>query len=191
MTFTLDAVAFAFVAFALLGSALRVVTSKNLVHTVLWLGMSLAATSVLYVFLAAPFLAAMQLMLYTGGVLALMLFGVMLTTRDEGFMSVPNSQGRRVAGGLLAAGVFAMLAAAIVRTPGLDGPPGENVSTTQIGEALLTEHALAFEVLSVLLLVAALGAIVLAQRKDAGGESAAPTPGVIPRGGIPKKGGES
>ncbi len=184
---TIEAVAFVLVAFGLLGSAVRVVTSKNLVHTVLWLGVSLAATSVVFVMLSAPFLAAMQLMLYTGGVLTLMLFGVMLTTRDEGFMTIPNSQGRLGAGAALALGVFAMLGGAILRTPSLDRAPGDLVSTAALGEALLTDHALAFEALSVLLLVAALGAIVLARRRDAGDEPAAPARGVIPR---PAKGGE-
>lgn len=184
---TLEAVAFVIVAIVLLGSALRVVLSKNLVHTVLWLGISLAATSVVYVMLSAPFLAAMQLMLYTGGVLTLMLFGVMLTTRDEGFVTVPNSSGRRGAGALLALGVLGMLGGAIARTPSLDGPPRGAVTTAELGEALLTEHALSFEVLSVLLLAAALGAIVLARRRDAGDEPAAPAVGVIPR---TTKGGE-
>lgn len=178
--------AFGLVTFALLGSALRVVTSKNLVHTVLWLGIALAATAVLYVLLAAPFLAAMQLMLYTGGVLTLMLFGVMLTTRDAGFVSVPSTQGRRGPGAVLGVLVFSMLAVAIARTPGLErAPAADPVTTAELGELLLRQHALAFEVLSVLLFVAALGAIVLARRKDAGEEPAAPEPGVIPRGAKP------
>lgn len=188
---TLEPIAFSLVALAMLGSAFRVVTAKNLVHTVLWLGLSLAATAVVYVMLAAPFLAAMQLILYTGGVLTLMLFGVMLTTRDEGFLTVPNTQGRLLPGALLALGVFGMIGGAIARTPGLaDAAPRTAVTTDALGEALLTEHVLAFEVLSVLLLVAALGAIVLARRRDAGAEAPAPAAGVIPRVAKAAKGGE-
>lgn len=166
----LGQVAFSVVALALLACGFRVVTAKNLVHTVLWLGLMLALTAIIYVMLAAPFLAAIQIILYTGGVLTLMLFGVMLTHRDEGFVAVQNPSGRFAAGGLLAVSVFAMLAGAILRTPGLPTAPKGEVSTEALGAAFLTEYVLAFEVLSLLLLVAALGAIVMARRKDAGEE---------------------
>ena len=59
----LGQVAFGIVAIALLGSASRVVTARNLVHTVLWLGLTLAVTSVVYIMLSAPFLAAIQIIL--------------------------------------------------------------------------------------------------------------------------------
>jgi len=191
----LGQVAFGVVAIALLGSASRVVTARNLVHTVLWLGLTLAVTAVVYIMLAAPFLAAIQIILYTGGVLTLMLFGVMLTHRDEGFVAVQNPSGRIVAGALLAAGVFAMLAGAILRTPALPTEMTAAVRTDELGAAFLTEHVLAFEVLSVLLLVAALGAIVLARRKDAGeaGEdriAAIPARRPLPTG-APLSGGEA
>lgn len=164
-------VAFGVVALSMLACGFRVVTAKNLVHTVLWLGLMLALTAVIYLMLAAPFLAAIQIILYTGGVLTLMLFGVMLTHRDEGFVAVQNPSGRLAAGGLLALGVFAMLGGAILRTPGLPTEPKPEVPIDALGAAFLTEYVLAFEVLSVLLLVAALGAIVMARRKDAGEES--------------------
>ncbi|MEW6430813.1 MAG: NADH-quinone oxidoreductase subunit J [Myxococcota bacterium] len=166
----LGQVAFSVVALALLICGFRVVTAKNLVHTVLWLGLMLALTAVVYVMLSAPFLAAIQIILYTGGVLTLMLFGVMLTHRDEGFVAVQNPSGRLAAGGLLAVSVFAMLGGAILRTPELPTAPKGDVSIEELGAAFLTEYVLAFEVLSLLLLVAALGAIVLARRKDAGEE---------------------
>lgn len=164
-------VAFGVVALSMLACGFRVVTAKNLVHTVLWLGLMLALTAVIYLMLAAPFLAAIQIILYTGGVLTLMLFGVMLTHRDEGFVAVQNPSGRLAAGGLLALAVFAMLGGAILRTPGLPTEPKPEVPIDALGAAFLTEYVLAFEVLSVLLLVAALGAIVMARRKDAGEES--------------------
>lgn len=167
----LGQVAFGVVALSMLACGFRVVTAKNLVHTVLWLGLMLALTAVVYLMLAAPFLAAIQIILYTGGVLTLMLFGVMLTHRDEGFVAVQNPSGRLAAGGLLALGVFAMLGGAILRTPGLPTEPKPEVPIEALGAAFLTEYVLAFEVLSVLLLVAALGAIVMARRKDAGEES--------------------
>lgn len=178
-------VAFGIVAIALLGSASRVVTARNLVHTVLWLGLTLAVTSVVYIMLSAPFLAAIQIILYTGGVLTLMLFGVMLTHRDEGFVAVQNPSGRLAAGAVLAVAVFAMLAGAILRTPGLPTTQVAAVPTEELGAAFLTEHVLAFEVLSLLLLVAALGAIVLARRKDAGEEGEGPMANIRARQVLP------
>ena len=169
-------VGFGLLAVVTLYSGLRVVTTRNLVHTVLWLGMMLAATAALFLLLRAPFLAAVQLILYTGGVLTLMLFGVMLTHRDRGFTAVPNESRDRVRAAVLAGTTFAVLATAILGTTDLPDRPPVDVPTQQIGEAFLTEHVLAFEVLSLLLLAAVLGAIVLARRQDPnpGGDGDAP-----------------
>ena len=149
----------------LIYSALRVASDGNLVHTVLWLGVLLATTAAAYVLLGAPFLATIQLILYTGGALTLMLFGVMLTGRHAG-VTVPNDS--RPGGGalILAAGMFGVLAAAIMGTKGLPASPYVPVSTRALGASFLTEHLLAFEVLSILLLVAMVGAIVIARKSD-------------------------
>jgi len=69
----IERIGFAIVALGLLVSALRVVTSKNLVHSVLWLGATLVTTAIAYVMLSAPFIASIQILLYTGGVITLML----------------------------------------------------------------------------------------------------------------------
>lgn len=172
----LEQTSFVIVSLSLLVCASRVVTARNLVHTVLWLGLTLALTAVVFVMLRAPFLAAIQIILYTGGVLTLMLFGVMLTQRDAGFVTVQNPSHRRLAGGLLAAAVFAMFAAAIVRTERLPATPGESsiasLSVAFFGSKdAVGDQLLAFEVLSLLLLAAVLGAIVVARKRDAGLES--------------------
>jgi NADH:ubiquinone oxidoreductase subunit 6 (subunit J) len=162
-------VGFGIIAACLLVSALFVVKSKNLVHSVLWLGVVLATTAVLYVFLGAAFLAGIQVLLYTGGVITLMLFGVMLTRRHERLMIENESSGqRRLPAALLALTFFAAVAASVQRQPGLPDQLAEPTSTEQIGRSFLTEHLLAFEVLSVLLLAAMIGAIVLARRRDHG-----------------------
>ncbi|MBK8996326.1 MAG: NADH-quinone oxidoreductase subunit J [Myxococcales bacterium] len=167
----MDPIAFGIVAACLLLAALFVVTSKNLVHAVLWLAVTLATTAVLFVLLQAPFLAGIQILLYTGGVITLMLFGVMLTRRHERvFIENETSSGRRVPGILAAAVLFGVIASATYRTPGLPAGPGRNVGADEIGKAFLTEHLLAFEVLSILLLIAMIGAIVLARKADFGKE---------------------
>ena len=163
----MEQVGFGIIAACLLGSALFVVSSRNLVHSVLWLALTLVSTAALYVFLNAPFLAGIQILLYTGGVITLMLFGVMLTRRDER-VTIENetTPERRLPAVLTAAALFGIVASATYRTDGLPAEPGAPAPTEEIGRSFLTEHLLAFEVLSILLLAAMVGAIVLARRAD-------------------------
>lgn len=161
----MEQVAFGLIAAALLGTGLMAVTARNLVHSVLWLALALLSTAALYVWLDATFLAAIQVILYTGGVITLMLFGVMLTDQGQE-PGLPNLSHRKLAGAALAAIVFGILAAGIHKA-GLGAFPDQTaVGAQAIGRALLTEHLLAFEALSVLLLAAMLGAIVIARRRD-------------------------
>lgn len=170
----LEQLGFGIVAFALLFAALRAVTSQNLVHSVLWLALVLAATALLFALLRAPLLAAIQIILYTGGILTLMLFGVMLTQRDPERLVIPNDSRRRAWAGALAAATFALFAFAVVSTPSLPSQRGPAVPVREVGALFFTEFALAFELLALLLLAATLGAIVLSRRVDAGNEAAAP-----------------
>lgn len=164
-------IGFGIIAACLLLSALLVVMGKNLIHSVLWLGVTLATTAVLFVFLGAPFLAGIQVLLYTGGVITLMLFGVMLTRRHERVMiENETTPGRRIPALVIAAMFFGFVASATYRTPGLPSAPAAPTTTAEIGRSFLTDHLLAFEVLSVLLLMAMIGAIVLARRLDHGRE---------------------
>jgi NADH:ubiquinone oxidoreductase subunit 6 (subunit J) len=165
----MEQVGFGIIAACLVLGALFVVSGKNLIHCVLWLGVTLATTAVLFVFLGAPFLAGIQVLLYTGGVITLMLFGVMLTRRHERLMiDNETSPGRRLPAFIAAAAFFAIVAAAGYRTDELPAQLGAPTSTAEIGRSFLTDHLLAFEVLSVLLLAAMIGAIVLARRLDHG-----------------------
>ena len=163
----MDPIGFGIVAACLLLSALFVVSGKNLVHSVLWLAVTLATTAVLFVMLSAPFLAGIQILLYTGGVITLMLFGVMLTRRHEGVMiENETTPARRWPGAITGALAFGVIAAAIRKTDGLPSHPGRVVTTEEIGNSFLTEQLLAFEVLSILLLAAMIGAIVVARKVD-------------------------
>jgi NADH-quinone oxidoreductase subunit J len=105
-------------------------------------------------------------MLYTGGVITLMLFSVMLTwRRKDGKPEIEIIQPLR---GILGAGAFlVLLASAILRSDLPEGPVLEHTDSQAVGALFLQEHVLAFEALSVILLAAMVGAIVLARRKDA------------------------
>jgi NADH-quinone oxidoreductase subunit J len=156
---------FAFLALFVLVAGLRAVSSGDLVHCVLWLGIVLVLTAGLFLMLGSPFLAGVQLLLYTGGVITLMLFGVMLTRRHQD-IGVEVDSSRRLPAALAAIGLFASMAIAIFRT---ELPPLLSANPTpavEIGRAFLTDHLLAFEVLSLLLLAAMVGAIVLGRRHD-------------------------
>jgi NADH-quinone oxidoreductase subunit J len=167
-------IAFGVLAACLLLSASFVVRVANLVHAVLWLGVTLVITAALYVLLDASFLAGVQVLLYVGGVVTLMVFGVMLTRRHDGTAAVAGSTG--AGRGILAAAVFFGVVAAAVSRGDLAGR-GAQASTFELGSGLVTTHLLAFEVLSFLLLAAIIGAVVIARRRDPG----APVPDRVTR----------
>jgi len=171
----IEQIAFAIVSACVLLAALQVVTGRNLVHGILWLGCTLSLTAVLFVMLRAPFFAGIQILLYAGGVVTLLLFGVMLTRRHEGIW-VENQQWRRLPGVAAAIALFAVLAGTVYGTEGLGrGAGGPPPSTEALGRSFLTDHLLAFEALSLLLLAVMIGAIVLSRRRDHGEESRVPS----------------
>ena len=156
--------AFFALAAATLACAVGVVRSDNLVHSVFWLAGSLIATAGLFVLLDAPFLAGIQIVLYTGGVITLMLFGVMLTHRNPD-KTVPNPMAQSTTWGASIAGLVFLHLVAVAWSVNPPVPPP--VTTPQdIGSLFLGRHVIAFEALSVLLLAAMIGAIVLARRTD-------------------------
>jgi NADH-quinone oxidoreductase subunit J len=157
----------------LVGAALMVVSARDLVHTVLWLALGLVTTAGVHVALAADFLAAVQILLYSGGVVTLMLFAVMLTRHLEG--ATARMAPERGARGAVVAVLLAGLVGASVwgsKKLGARAPEME-VDTAALGRLFLGELVLPFELLSVLLLAAMIGAIVLS-RADG-------PPGTIPR----------
>jgi NADH-quinone oxidoreductase subunit J len=169
-------VGFAIVAACMLLSAACVVLSRRLVRAVLWLAVTLVATAALYAMQGASFLAAVQVLVYVGGVVTLMIFGVMVTRRHEGIAATLDSTGSLRAA-IVAVGLFAIGAFAIETTPGLGAPVQPSApSIADIGHALLVDHVFSFEVMSFLLLAAIIGAVVIARRKD---------PGVVPASGSP------
>lgn len=166
----MEQLAFALIALTSIGAALAVVLWGNLIHCVLWLALVLLDTAIAFVALEAPFLGAIQVMLYAGGVVTLMLFAIMLTRRRGG-VSVKNESdaARRVPALLLSGGLFGLLAWAIVNTESLKvAQPLPQASAKELARAFLGHDVLAFEVLSILLLAATVGAIIIARRRDFG-----------------------
>ena len=158
---------------ALLG-ALGMVFSRNAVHSALFLVVTMLCLGVFYVVQEAPFLGAVQIIVYTGAIMILFLFVLMLVGRDSSDSVVETLRGQRVAATVLGIGFAGLVGAGIARatqdTPvtGLDavqgGDAGGNGANNieAIAALLFTRYLLAFEVTSALLITAAVGAMVLA-----------------------------
>src|SRR5215207_1918240 len=113
---TLEVAAFWTCAATLVGSALAVVLGKNLFHSVLWLALALVATAAIFLTLDAEFLAAVQVLLYAGGVVTVVVFAIVVTERLVG-TRLSHTSRRVVTGGIIAAGFLALMLDAIARSP--------------------------------------------------------------------------
>ncbi len=163
-----ELIGYGVVCFLMTMCALGVVRAPNLVHAVFWLAGVLLATAAAFVLLQAPFLGMIQVVLYTGGVITLMLFGVMLTQHAPD-TNVPNPSQRTVPAAVLSLAMFGTITAAILTTPQLDHFAAVAPSTSaEVGAVFLSGQLLAFEVLSMLLLAGMIGAIVLARKREPG-----------------------
>jgi NADH-quinone oxidoreductase subunit J len=147
-------------------AALFTVRSHNMVRAVLWLALTLLGTAALYAQWDEPFLAGVQVLTYVGGVVTLMIFGVMVTRRHENLAAAAeNDTDER--GLIIALALLVVLGAATWRTPMAEPTAAVTVAGVEpVARALLDEDLLAFELLSVLLLAAIVGAVVLARRTD-------------------------
>ena len=161
----LEIVGLALLALFVLGGALGTVLSKNLVHSVLWLALTLVATAGVYARLSAGFLAGAQVLLYAGGVITLAIFAVMLSARLEGG-PIPNASAKRVRGALVALAVAALLSGVLLQSDVQVPRELPVVDSAELGRSFLGEFVLPFEVLSVLLVAAMIGAISIARRED-------------------------
>jgi NADH:ubiquinone oxidoreductase subunit 6 (subunit J) len=163
---TLEVVTFWGLCILLIGSALAVVLTKNLFHSVLYLALSLTATAGVFLALDAEFLAAVQLLLYAGGVVTIVVFAIVVTERLVGDRITQTS--RHILAGLVLAGALLLALLRVLR--GADLPVERPVIavdvTRAIGQVLLTEFVLPFELLAVLLLVGLLGALYFARPEE-------------------------
>jgi NADH-quinone oxidoreductase subunit J len=147
------------------GGAAGVALSRNILHSSVGLLMALLGAGSLYVFLSADFVAVTQLLIYIGGVLVLILFAVMLTSRITE-VNVSNTSVGLFGGVLLFAAGAPVLLAMVSLTPWPTRTPGPLAPTTEaIGHAFLTKWLLPFEVASLVLLATLIGAIVIARKE--------------------------
>ena len=170
----LESLVFYTLAVMILGLGILVITARSAVHSVLFLVLNFLFVAVLYVTLNAEFLAVIQVMVYAGGIVVLYLFVVMLVNLKRA--PEQHADGRRLGViGMMLAGVVllefvavAVLAStrevARATTEFPESLSGPNLNTEQLGWVLYTDYLIPFELASMLLLVAMVGAIVLARR---------------------------
>jgi NADH-quinone oxidoreductase subunit J len=161
-----ETVAFWGLSTVLVGSALAVVLTKNLFHAVLWLALALTGTAGIFLLLDAEFLAAVQLLLYAGGIVTIVVFAIVVTERLVGERISQTS--RRLAGGAVVSIVLvSLIVSAVMQRPLADvrAPMAEDL-TRQIGDTVLTRFVLPFELLALLMLAALMGAIYFARPED-------------------------
>jgi NADH-quinone oxidoreductase subunit J len=156
----------AFIVVGVVGSvaAFRLVTSQNVVHAALYLVLTLAMVAATYLIVAAEFVAMVQLLIYVGAIVVLLLFSLMLTRAPIGRDTLDNQQ--RVVAGVVGLGVLAGLVFLIQ-----DAFRGVRVTlqvthTEAVGTSLFRDFVLPFEVVSVLLLAALVGAIMIARKEE-------------------------
>jgi NADH-quinone oxidoreductase subunit J len=145
-------------------SAIKVVTTRNVVHAALYLVLVLAGVAAQYVLLAAEFTAVVQVLVYIGAIIVLFLFGIMLT-RAPMRKSSEYDNDQRVPAGLVALLIFGLLAYLLVDEFGGDKLNiTQPTATSAIADSIFRTYVVAFEAVSLLLLAALIGAIVLARR---------------------------
>jgi NADH-quinone oxidoreductase subunit J len=161
---------FIYFAFAITGLSLLVVTRKNPVHSVLWMLLLFFHIASLYLFLNAEFMAAMQVIVYAGGILVLFLFVVLLMNlRDE--LRIGKYIGAGPTGFTFAAALLVVVIMSLRSF--VAAPPGiysidlikSETNAKVLGKLMYTEFLYPFEITSLILLVAIIGAIVLAKRR--------------------------
>ena len=163
---TLEMVAFWSFAVVLAGAGLAVVLSKNLFHSVLWLALALTATAGVFLMLDAEFIAGVQILLYAGGVVTVVVFAIVVTERLVGERLSQTNRGV-VSGALVAIALLVVIVNTLMQRE-LPSTPLPQLSdiTRLMGEQVLTTFVLPFELLALLMLVAMLGAIYFARPED-------------------------
>ncbi len=160
-------VSFGILGVMMIGTALGVVLLPKIVHSAFLLAGVFVSISGLYILLNADFVAAAQILVYVGAVNVLILFAIMLVNKQEDYVKLPGHLIRKVATAVVCFGLFALLGTMVLATPwSLDSTSPGVIDNTVValGEHFFSDYLLPFELASVLLLMAMVGAIILARR---------------------------
>ena len=162
---SLSTVAFYGLMTGILVTAVITVSTRNLFHAAIFLAFTLLGVAGLYFFLHAEFIAALQILLYVGAIMVLVIFAIMLTARMQD-PNVAQSNRQRKPAFVLIALVAGLVISRIVKTPWNLSIEPQYTNAVEIGKALMGQYVFPFEVVSLVLLVALIGAIVVARSDD-------------------------
>ena len=166
IAYSTELVCFLILSAVVISGSLAVVLLENIVYSAFLLGGVFMAVAGLYLLLNASFVAAAQILVYVGAVNVLILFAIMLVNKKEKLKPIEGLKSRKLISGGVCGGLLILLLRVSINTKwNLPGPTsiGEE-ATDRIGEHLFTDYLLPFELASILLLMAMIGAIVLARR---------------------------
>jgi len=159
----IEAIVFYIAAGAVVASSLGICISRNIVRMAVWLFFTLGSIAMMYFLLAATFLAAAQLIVYVGGTLVLLIFGVMLTSRAPWVRYEPGKL-ETLAAAVVAIALLVSITMILTQTPwGDTASVAPGASVEQIGRTLLSTYLVPFEAAGVLLMVVMVGAAHLAR----------------------------
>jgi NADH-quinone oxidoreductase subunit J len=161
----MSTIIFYLLAAAITASAVLSVTVKDVFHSAIWLASALLNIACLYFYLEAPFLGVSQILVYVGGIMVLFVFAIMLTAKigDHSIRQVCRQFWPGAIASLL---LLFIMAKIIIQGPWMSAIPAHPpLHLNTLGRAILTQYALPFEFISVLLLAALIGAIVIGKVK--------------------------
>ena len=147
----------------MIGAAIGVVLFSSIVYSAFMLGGVFISMAGIYLLLNGDFVATAQILIYVGAVNVLILFAIMLVNKRQDFVAFPNSWVRKLLTGLVSVGLFGLLSTMVLATPwAYSTTPvvGGESSIVVIGEHFFTDFLLPFELASILLLIAMVGAII-------------------------------
>lgn len=156
---------FGVIALVMIVSAIRCVTTRNVVHAALWLVLVLAGTAAQFILLGSEFVAVTQVLVYIGAIIVLFLFGIMLTRASMGDDDSVAGE-KRLMAGLVAVLLAVVMGIALIDSYSdtrlvIEEPQGFEL----VSDAIFSQYIVAFEAVSVLLLAALIGAIVVARKE--------------------------
>ena len=156
-----------FILLGLISTAIRVVTTSNVIHAAISLVFTLALTAILFLILSSEFVALVLVLVYIGAVIVLFLFGIMITRAPLGKNAELDNDKNKKLGAVIAGSIFLLFSYILIN--GFEGEItiASGSSTELLGEILLTRFIFPFELVSFVLLAALIGGITLARKDEA------------------------
>jgi len=164
-TLDISSVLFFLLAFGVVGAGIAVVTLRNIIHSAVAMMICFGSLAGMYALLGAPIVAAAQVLIYLGAISVLILFAIMLTQAGDANLPAPFHRQLPVAA-VVALAIIGLVGWAIIQTEWGVMPEAVGAAVDAIANAVFTTFALPFEIISMLILVAIIGAIFLARRPE-------------------------